>query len=181
MVLSKQDAELFFKLWLPLLRYGSEAYDLHAGKLVKPSGGIDLYAAMEVAVAIWEDVTIIDEYLFRRTDMNQAERDLVLTWKQAIHGRFALERHLRGGSIFISLDNNEVYLVKGITSSWQEMFDGQPMPVILTTTLLPFKGTIITDGLINAGNIAVGPGIRRDLKDTYMRAKDLGRIVKSLV
>ena len=113
--------------------------------------------------------------------MNQAERDLVLTWKQAIHGRFALERHLRGGSIFISLDNNEVYLVKGITSSWQEMFDGQPMPVILTTTLLPFKGTIITDGLINAGNIAVGPGIRRDLKDTYMRAKDLGRIVKSLV
>lgn len=181
MVLSKQDAALFFKLWLPLLRFGSEAYDLHVGELVKPSGGIDLAAALEVAEAIWKDVSIIDDYLSLRSELSQEEKDIVLNWKHAAHGHFALERHLRGGSIFISLDNNEVYLVKGITSSWQEMFEGQPMPVILTATLLPFKDGIITDGLINGSRVIVGPGIRQEFKDTYMQAKTHGRIRKTLV
>lgn len=181
MILSKQDAALFFELWLPLLRFGSEAYDLHAGKLVKPSGGIDFEAALEVAEAIWKDVSIIDDYLSLSPEMKPEERDIVLNWKYAIHGRFVLERHLQGGSIFISMEDNEVYLVKGITDSWQEMFEGQPMPVILTATLLPFKGGIITDGLVNVSRVTVGPGIRQGFKDTYMNAKTAGRVRKTLV
>ena len=74
MILSKQDAALFFELWLPLLRFGSEAYDLHAGKLVKPSGGIDFEAALEVAEAIWKDVSIIDDYLSLSPEMKPEER-----------------------------------------------------------------------------------------------------------
>lgn len=60
------------------------------------------------------------------------------------------------------------------------MFEGQPMPVILTATLLPFKDEIITDGLINGSRVTVGPGIRQELKDTYMNAKNAGRIKKTL-
>lgn len=113
MVLSQQDAGLFFKLGLPLLRFGSEAYDLHVGEMVKPSGGIDLAAALEVSEAIWKDVSIIDDYLSLRPELSQEDRDIILNWKHAVHGHFALERHLRGGSIFISLDNNEVVSCQG--------------------------------------------------------------------
>ena len=180
MVLSKEDAALFFKLWLPLLRFGSEAYDLHAGKLVKPSGVVDLQAALEVAEAIWGDVSVIDDYLSLRHDMSQEDRETIMDWKRAVHGSFALERHLRGGSVFISLENNEVYLVKGVTSRWQDMVGEQPLPVILTVTLLPFKGAIITDGLVRAERVTVGPGIRQELKDAYLDAKSSGIIRKTL-
>ena len=180
MILSKEDSDLFFRLWLPLLRYGSEAHDLHVGKLARPEGGIDFVAALEVAEAIWSDVSVIDDYLARRPDMSPEEQQIARGWKRAIRGHFALERHLRGGSIFIALENNGVYLVKGITSPWNELFPNRVMPVILTTALLPFRGCIITDGLFSLSNVIVGPGIRSGLKDTYMSAKADGRIVKAL-
>lgn len=180
MTVSQEDVNLFFKLWLPLLRYGSEAFDLHVGHLLKPSGNFDFAAANEVAEAIWSDVSVIDDYLSLRNDLTEAERDIILGWKRAVHGDFAVERHLRGGSIFISLEDNRVYLVKGLASTWQELCEGRPMPVIMTVTLLPFKGIIITDGLFRVSNVTVGPNYRQGFKDTYMAAKQAGTIIKAM-
>lgn len=180
MTVSQEDVKLFFKLWLPLLRYGSEVFDLHVGHLLKPSGSFDFAAGMEVAEAIWSDVSVLDDYLSWRTDLTEAERDIVLGWKRAVRGHFAVERHLRGGSIFISLDDNRVYLVKGLASTWQELCERWPMPVIMTATLLPFKGVVITDGLFSVSAVTVGPNYRQEFKDTYMAAKQAGRIIKAM-
>ena len=180
MTVSQEDVGLFFKLWLPLLRYGSEALDLHAGRLLKPSGSFNYAAANEVAEAIWSDVSVIDDYLSWKTDLTEAERNIVLGWKRTVHGYFAVERHLRGGSIFISLEDNRVYLVKGLASTWQELCEGWPMPVIMTATLLPFKGVIISDGLFALSGVTVGPNYRQGFKDTYMAAKQAGKIIKAM-
>lgn len=180
MTVSQEDVKLFFKLWIPLLQFASEAFDLHAGHLLKPSGNFDFAAGMKVAEAIWSDVSVIDDYLSWRTDLTEAERDIVLGWKRAVHGHFAVERHLRGGSIFISLDDNRVYLVKGLASTWQELCEGRPMPVIMTATLLPFKGVVITDGLFSVSAVTVGPNYRQGFKETYMAAKQEGRIIKAI-
>ena len=180
MTVSQEDVRLFFKLWLPLLQFASEAFDLHAGQLLKPSGNFNHAAANEVAEAIWSDISVIDDYLSLRTGLTEAERDIILGWKRAIHGYFAVERHLRGGPIFISLEDNRVYLVKGLASTWQELFERCPMPVIMTATLLPFKGVIITDGLFSLTNVTVGPNYREGFKDTYMAAKQEGRIIKAM-
>lgn len=37
-----------------------------------------------------------------------------------------LERHLKKGSVFISTDTQEVYMVSGIITSWEEMFFYKP-------------------------------------------------------
>ena len=171
MILSQEDSALFFKLWMPLLRFASETHHLHVGKLMKSDGGMNLSATYEVASAIWEDVSIIDDYLARFPEISKEDRNIILNWKHAVHGCFALERHLSGGSIFISVENGEVYLVKGIVSSWPELFEEDLLPVILTTTLLPFKDVIITDGLFSLSNVAVGPVIRQDLRNLYIQAR----------
>lgn len=44
--------------------------------------------------------------------------------------------------------------------------------------LLPFKGSIIYDGVLQASNIFFGGGIKRDLKEIYMRAKQNNRIIE---
>ena len=178
--LTREDSSLFFKLWLPLLRYASNALDIHAGQLTAPHGGIVLPKAIDVAEAIWADVSIIDDYLSLRPDIARDERDIILNWKHAVHGDFALERHLQGGSSFISLKDSRVYLVKGLTDSWQEAFGDRPLPVFATVTLLPFKGVIITDGLFRVANAFIGPNIARGLKDIYLAAKHGGNIIKTL-
>lgn len=45
--------------------------------------------------------------------------------------------------------------------------------------LLPFKGKIIYDGLFQARNIFFGGGIKRNLKESYMKAKQNNRIIES--
>ena len=91
-----------------------------------------------------------------------------------------MERHLKKGSIFISLENEEVYQVSGIISSWEEMFYGAPMPLIVEATFMPFKDVIISDGLVMPYFVIVGGGMRQMFKDVYLTAKKNGRIHRSL-
>ena len=91
-----------------------------------------------------------------------------------------MERHLKKGTIFISVENEEVYQVSGITSSWEEMFYGAPMPLMLEATFMPFRDVIISDGLVMPYNILIGSGMKRMVKDVYMAAKKNGRIHRTL-
>ena len=80
-------------------------------------------------------------------------------------------------------DNHDsVFLVCGLNSSIEEMFpsDYFPLPVIVKATLLPFKGRIITDGLVQRYNIFSGGGVKKMLRETYSEAKRNGRIITSL-
>ena len=84
------------------------------------------------------------------------------------------------GTIFISLDNEEVYQVSGIISSWEEMFYGASMPLVIEATFMPFRDVIISDGLVMPYNILVGGGMKRMLKDAYMAAKKSGQVHQTL-
>jgi transposase len=45
---------------------------------------------------------------------------------------------------------------------------------------LPFRGRIVYDGLFNAYRVYFGAGIRGDLKESYMAAKQNRRIIETL-
>ena len=75
-----------------------------------------------------------------------------------------MERHLKKGTIFISLEDEEVYQVSGIISSWEEMFFGAPMPLMLEATFMPFRDVIISDGLVMPYNILNVQGCIYDCK-----------------
>lgn len=98
----------------------------------------------------------------------------------SIQGTFLMERHLKKGTIFISFENEEVYQVSGITSRWEEMFYGAPMPLMLEAAFMPFRDVIISDGLVMPYNILIGSGMKRMVKDVYMAAKKNGRIHRTL-
>ena len=50
---------------------------------------------------------------------------------------------------------------------------------LLDAVLLPFRGRIITDGLVVSRNIVFGRGAATDFKDAYMEAKKNNRILFS--
>ena len=78
------------------------------------------------------------------------------------------------------MENSQVYQVSGIIDSFEEMFFWQPLPIMLSATLIPFRDVIITDGLIMSYNVQMGEGIKRMLKETYMTAKKNGIIHRTL-
>jgi hypothetical protein len=54
------------------------------------------------------------------------------------------------------------------------------LPAYVNTVLLPFKGKITYDGLMQNHRVHFGSGIRGRLKETYLTAKQNGRIIESL-
>jgi hypothetical protein len=60
------------------------------------------------------------------------------------------------------------------------MFPGQPTPINVDAVLLPFKGHIVYDGMLKMFPILWGKNVRAELNDTYMRAKQNGRILTTL-
>lgn len=179
MKLSNEDAKLFYQLWLPLLNYVDKNHHVLAYDCDFTLGSIDPQDAAEVAHFLWKRTWIIDDYL-EQTDLPEEHREILKSWKRCRSGRYIVERHLKKGSVFISTEDNSVYLVNGIVSGWEEMLRAAPMPTLLNATLLPFKNVIISDGLVSVVPIMFGPNSRADFKDIYMDAKKSGRIKTSL-
>ena len=181
MTLSQEDGRLYYKLWLPLLDYVNEKYHVNSKlKNIATAKELNPDDVKKVANKLWSDVTIIDDYLKENIDLPEEHREIIQSWKRRVQGQFIMERHLKKGTIFVSLENEEVYQVIGIISSWEEMFFGAPMPLIVEATFMPFRDVIISDGLVIPFNVIVGGGIKRMVKDVYMTAKKSGRIHQSL-
>jgi hypothetical protein len=70
--------------------------------------------------------------------------------------------------------------VLGLYDPLEEIFSGRPLPILLETVLLPFKGKFIYDGVVRPYNLYFGAGIRSGLKEEYLTAKQNGRIITSL-
>lgn len=181
MTLSQEDGQLFYQLWLPLLDYVNERYhvckdlkDMAAAKSLDPA------EVKKVADKLWEHVDVIDSYLAERPDLPEDHREIIKGGKRRVQGQYIMERHLKKGTIFISMDEEEVYQVSGIISSWEEMFYGAPMPLMVEATFIPFRDVIISDGLVRPYSVMLGSGIKRMCKDIYMAAKKDGRIHRSL-
>lgn len=134
----------------------------------------------EIANVLWDDISLIDQYLIdQRTDISDEHKEIISSWKRRVQGRFVMERHLKKGTIFVSEDDR-VYQVQGIISSWEEMFFYAPMPLLMEATFIPFRDVIISDGLVMPYNIVIGKNMAKQFKDVYMSAKKSGTLIKSL-
>ena len=182
MTLSQEDAQLFYSLWLPLLDFVNRKYRVNRKlKNLTVTRGLNPADIKKVANKLWSDVDIIDEYLKECVDLPEEYKDIIRSWKRRVQGRFLMERHLQKGTIFISLEDGEVYQVKGIVSSWEELLYGMPMPLIIEATFMPFRDVIISDGLvIPYYDTIIGGGLKQSFKDAYMAAKKSGQIHRSL-
>jgi hypothetical protein len=86
---------------------------------------------------------------------------------------------LKKHAIFISKDD-KVYGVLALHDGLDDMFYPAQLPILVQAVLLPFKGQIIYDGLLQSYNVHFGRGITSELKEVYMAAKQHGRIIESL-
>ena len=169
MRLERSDAELFYRLWFPLLDYVNRKYHVcpEAETIDQMQGG-DACDAKTIADYLWSHTGVIEEYL-AAAELPDKYAQIIVGWKQCKPGRYILERHLKKGSVFISAEDGTVYIVKGLFSSWPEMLG--EAPVLLDAVLIPFHGSIISVGLVMPYRICFGKGAREDFKDAYMNAK----------
>lgn len=130
--------------------------------------GVDPCDAKAAADYLWAHTAVLEEYL-AAAELPEEYAQIVAGWKRCMPGRYILERHLKKGSVFLSAEDGTVYMVKGLCSTWEEMLG--EAPVLLDAVLIPFRDSIISDGLVVPYRIYFGKGARADFKDAYMTAK----------
>ena len=178
MLLSKENADLFFKLHPALLQHVNQRLQIfpkvRTAKALRVSG---VKNVAKVREELWKRPEFIDEFVAGNPDgFSEEECAIVASWKRAVQGEFYLFRHLTKYSVFLTKEEpTKAYGVCSLTTPLCEMFWN--VPVYMKATLLPFQDMIIYDGILYPYSITFGPGFRRNLNEAYREAKrDFGII-----
>src|SRR6266404_2824022 len=182
MLLTPQDAQLFFKLHRTLMHFVNQRL-----QVVPDIGSPEEFATLppeirlRVREAFLDEADLIEVFV----DQNPAhfpddEIDIVLSWRHQVAGDFYIIRELKEYTVFLSTDKQAIaYGVLALTQPFEEMI-GRYLPVMTQTVLMPFRDKIVYDGLMNNYRISFGPGIRRSLNESFKEAKERQGIVTAL-
>ena len=174
------DAKLFYDLWIPLLDHVNRTYNVNPklGKMTRAEG-LNIQEVRVVTDFLWSHPAVIDGYL-ASAELPPDHREILAGWSRFVSGEFILERNLKRGSVFISSEDEQVYMVSGIFSSWEETIPRPDLPILLHATLIPFKDKIIYDSIVTCSNVIIGRGYAEIFKDIYLSAKQAKSIHTSL-
>ncbi|PZV00741.1 MAG: hypothetical protein DCF32_17095 [Leptolyngbya sp.] len=181
MKLSDADAALFFELMWSLQIYVNQQL-----KLVPHIEDPAIFETrptdekMAVREALFENPALIDHFVAENPQGFEPEKlQIVASWQNFIGGTFYIERFLKKYAVFIG-EKDVVYGVLGLWDSFDNMIHKSYLPLMVKAVLLPFNGQIVYDGLLQSKNIYFGGGVKRELKQIYLAAKNAGQIVESL-
>lgn len=181
MILTPEDAKLFFKLMPALQTYANRKLNL-IKNLATPLDyrKTKMEERLKLRDALFgEHREIIGEFVRENPYGFPAdELAIVASWQNCIPGEFYFVDVAKKYN-HILLHDKDVYAVLGLTDPIHYLLN-QPLPAYIKTVLLPFKGKIIYDGLIQGYNISFGAGIRTSIQSQYKIAKSKGQIIESL-
>jgi hypothetical protein len=181
MKLSEENANLFFKLMLPLLAYVNRKLELLPEvSTLEDFEKISFGDKAVIRDGLYENIHLIDSFIDENLEeFPMKELAVVASWKNFIKGDFYIERFLKKHAVFIS-DDDKVYAVLSLRNSLDEMIPAYALPIRVRTVLLRFQDEIVYDGFIAPYQITFGSGYREDLKRIYLKAKKQDKIIFSL-
>lgn len=179
MKLSRQDADLFFKLMLSLQNYVNLKMGIAPDiDTVEEYKKLPSSQKVEVRDALYDNIGLVSSYLKENPQSLSAEElEIIEGWKKFQRGNYYIERTLKKYAIFIG--DEGVYGVFALYDRLEDVLPYVRWPHYTKAVLLPFKGKIIYDGLLQGYRVSFGGGIKSNLKETYMAAKQNGRIIES--
>lgn len=183
MILSPEDARLFFALHAKLMQFVNQRLNV-VPDVDSPQQFAQLSPEDRVKVrdAFVNQMSLIESFVEQNPyDLNASELEIILGWKHSVVGKFFLFRQLKKHMVFLSSDTPTIaYGVVALTQSFHEV-SGSRLPLLQETMLMPFRGQIVYDGLLTGHNISFGGGIKQMLADGYRDAKERIGIVTSLL
>jgi hypothetical protein len=183
MLLTPQDAELYFKLHRALMFFVNQRLRVIPDDVASPDefSSLSPQVRLEVRDAFLKHTDLIDAFVEENpAHLTADELDIVRSWRHLVHGKFYVFRQLKKYMVFLSTDQQPIaYGVLALSQPFEELV-GPYLPVLTETALLPFQGMIVYDGLMSSYRLSFGPGIRRSLKESFKEAKARHGIVTSL-
>jgi len=147
MLLSREEAELVFKLHCALMQFVKDQIQ-GAGVLESAAAYSSLPAEkrQEVVQAFLGRLNLIDAFTAANpAKLTEEELGIVSSWRHLVAGRFIALRQLKKHMVFLPCDaRSTAYGVTGLVDPMERVIR-KPLPAVVETVLLPFRGKIIYD------------------------------------
>jgi hypothetical protein len=181
MKLSKEDADLFYRLIWALLFYANQKYPV-IKDLKEPNLRNEKSAdVLNIHEQLFSHPELIDSFAAENPfSFNQEELDIIKSWKKFVKDRFLIVTHLKNYTIFLTTEKEQK--AYGVTGLYDEIQDVIPsfVPQMVNSILLPFRGKITYCGYITSYKIHIGANMRRGIQEDYQKAKSKFGIITSL-
>ncbi len=181
MRLNEQDYYQFLRLHHALLLYVGQQEGL-VSKSVDVDGFLaskDSQLTFKCREVLAKKPKLIDSFVKENSfGLSAEDIEIVAGFKDMLHGKFVVMKFLKEHSIFLLEDY--AYGVLALKDPLEAVLRYQPLPLMVQATLLPFKGQIIYDGMLQSYNVRFGSGYRSSFNEAYRQAKTKYGIVTSL-
>jgi hypothetical protein len=178
--------ERFYHIWFALLHYVNIqrrlAPDFPATwEEATEEGSMPLEFVQALRDTLWAEDALREQFIADNpAGLPTADLALVASWQYRVAGPFYIFRYLKKHTLFLSATSPvQAYGVLGLVSPIEEIV-GPVLPVYVEAVLLPFGQRIIYDSLLAPYNIYFGPGIRRDLQQSYRDLLERHGVITSL-
>ena len=184
--LPPSETERFYHIWFALLHYVNIqrrlAPDFPATwEEATKEGSMPLDVVQALRDTLWAEDALREQFIADNpARLPTADLALVASWQHRVAGPFYIFRYLKKHTLFLSATSPvQAYGVLGLVSPIEEIV-GPVLPVYVEAVLLPFGQRIIYDSLLAPYAIYFGPGIRRDLQQTYRDLLERHGVITSL-
>ena len=183
MLIDPQDGRQFFRLHWTLLAFVNQRLKVIHAELSTPQEIAALPAGPRTKIrdALYANLNLIEAFVAENpAHLPEDELAIVRSWRHLVTGEFVIFRELKKYTVFLSKTDPVIaYGVLELSQTLEEIIGQQP-PILVVTTLLPFKDKIIYDGFINPYRISFGSNTRRSFNEHFQAAKLRHGIVTSL-
>lgn len=175
--LSDKECKQFYKLYFGLLDYVNKKLNIIPNLKIAPGNYLKSNQLFEVIHEFWNKKDeYIDEYC-KVNPLKLTHRNLnsIQNFKYGIRDTFVLVLFEKNYTVINYEGIN--YMVKGLYDNMDEIVDVEKTPMIIETTLLPFEGQIIYDGLMNTSPISLGPNQASKVFNDYSTGQKIYTLI----
>lgn len=179
MTVDEKTARRIRDLLMALDRFADQELKMGLGLHTSNPKDVSAEAIFKLRKQLFGEREVIDRFVERNpARLGREDLELVGSWREAVRGEMFLVKSLKSGAI---LNYKETfYQVLGLYQPLEEVVGMRP-PLLVEALLLPLGEQIISDGLISSYPIHLGGGIRKNLNESYARARRQGLVRTSLL
>lgn len=183
MLLKPEELREFREVQQLIMHFVNQRLRIRSIRFNDPADFFDFPIEQQALVrnALMKNLDLIDAFISeKRSELTDKQISIVSDWKYGIRGRFVVYRRLTNDTVFLSRWKPTIaYGVRELSRPIESVI-GQPLPSLVKTVLLPYKDSIVTDGIILSYPMKYGPEGRGGLNEEYRSAKERYGIVRSI-
>lgn len=165
--LCKNAADHYYKLYFALLDYINNKYKICPEiKKIYKQEGLDVNKLYAVDKYLWEHKKVIDDFVQENIyKFSEEELTEVKEFKSSVTSDcFVIVGFDREYTKILS-DDGKLYMVKGIREDFDKIMNPKELPVVVSTTLLMFRGNIIFKSFFGSVDVAFGNDVKKEIID----------------